>query len=83
MSASLTPEGEFLVAKLSGLLAAFDDAPPAAVLREALVRLRTERPEEVATALPELRAEVLGLVEQGLRSLRGSQGTDKEDCPNV
>lgn len=67
MSASLTPEEEFLVAKLSGILAGFDNPPPADVLRAALVRLRTERPDEVAAALPELRAEVLAGLEALLR----------------
>jgi len=67
MAARLTPEEEFLLAKLQAVLAGFDDAPAEGVLRAALVRLRTERPDEVAAALPELRAEVLAGLEALLR----------------
>ena len=70
MSAPLSPEEEFLLSKLGEMLAGFDDAPPVAVLRAALVRLKTQRPEEVAAALPDLRAEVIGLLEAQLREGR-------------
>ena len=73
MSHALTPEEEFLVAKVSAALASFDSPPPAEVLRAAVLRLRTEHPGDVAAAVPRLRAEVLSSLEQGLRAQGDSQ----------
>lgn len=64
----LTPEEEYLLAKLRTILENFDNPPTAAVLRQALIRLRTQRPEEVVAALPELRQEALALLETLLRN---------------
>lgn len=62
----LTAEEGYAIAKIRDVLATFDDPPAKKLLRVAVLRLRSEQPELIAAALPELRAEIL--VKAGSRS---------------